>query len=290
MPFCTNCGSSVPGQFCEKCGTPISPQPASVPPPSAVPPIPPQPAAQAAPAAKKKSPVVWILAGCFGLIVIAGVIALAAGWFVAHKARQAGLDPALMRKNPAVAMAKLMAAVNPDVDVVSVDEDKGLITLREKSSGKTVTLNLEDVKKGKISFKGDSGEEVSIQGDNASGGFTMRTKDGTLRGSARWSPPDWIPVYAGAKIEGGANVDSPEEDAGAGYLSTPDSIEDVLKFYENALKGQGFQVSKAIESPDGKSNMGTLSANDEGTKRFMSVIVMPADGVTRIHINFSVKK
>jgi hypothetical protein len=85
-------------------------------------------------------------------------------------------------------------------------------------------------------------------------------------------------------------VDSPEEDAGAGYLSTPDSIEKVLEFYENALKSHGFQVSKAIESPDGESNMGTLSATDEGSKRFMSAIVMPADGATRIHITFSVKK
>jgi len=287
MPFCTNCGSSVQGQFCEQCGTSISPQPASVSPASS---IPPQPAAQAAPAARKKSPVVWILVGCFGLIVIAGVIALAVGWFVAYKARQAGLDPALIRKNPAVAMAKMMASMNPDVDVVSVDEDRGLITLREKSSGKTVTLNLEDVKKGKISFKDDSGEEVSIQGDDASGSFTMKSKDGTLRGSAQWSPPGWIPVYTGAKVEGGANVDSPEEDAGAGYLSTPDSIEKVLEFYENALKSHGFQVSKAIESPDGESNMGTLSATDEGSKRFMSLIVMPADGATRIHITFSVKK
>jgi hypothetical protein len=279
MPFCSNCGSSVEGQFCPRCGTPLAQQPAA-PYPQAGPPPPSVPA--------KKSPVVLILVGCFGLIVIAGLIALATGMFVVHKAQQAGLDPDLMRRNPGVAVAKMLAAANPDVEVVSVDEDKGLITLREKSTGKTISMNFEDVKKGKIVFKGEGGEEATIQSEGDS--LAIKTKDGVVKAGGTWNPPGWIPVYTGATVSSGAHSQSPTEEAGAGYLSTTDSIEKVLNFYEGAFKNQGLQVSKNVYSPDGQNNAGTLVAQDAGGKTYVNVNVVPDQSATIIHITYSVKK
>jgi len=279
MPFCSNCGSNVVGQFCPQCGTPLAQQPAA-----------PYPQAVAPPASvpNKKSPVVWILVGCFGLIVIAGLIAIATGMFIAHKAKQAGLDPDLMRRNPGVAVAKMLAAVNPDVEVVSVNEGKGLITLREKSTGKTVSMNFEDVKKGKIVFKGEGGEEATIQGEGDS--FAIKTKDGVVKATGTWNPPGWIPVYTGATVSSGASSQSPTEDAGAGYLNTTDSIEKVLNFYEGTFKNQGLQVSKNVASPDGQNNVGTLVAQDTGGKTYVNVNVVPGESATIIHITYSVKK
>ena len=96
MPFCTNCGSQVDGAFCPSCGARMSPAGAPGPQPAApVPPAPIAPEPPGLPAKKKTSPVVWVLVGCLGLIVIVGVVAIIGGFFVAQKVKQAGLDPAL---------------------------------------------------------------------------------------------------------------------------------------------------------------------------------------------------
>jgi hypothetical protein len=74
----------------------------------------------------------------------------------------------------------MMAAVNPDIEVLDVDEDRGLVKVREKKTGKTLTLNFEDLKKGKIVVKTNEGEEVAVGG--------------------KWEPPDWVPSYPGVTM------------------------------------------------------------------------------------------
>ena len=97
--------------------------PIGMPPQQQFPPPPPQ---------KKSNVLTWVLVGC-GTFVILGVIAfVVGGYFVWNKAKQAGLDPALMQKQPALATAKIMVAMNPDIELVSVDEEKGLITVKTK--------------------------------------------------------------------------------------------------------------------------------------------------------------
>jgi hypothetical protein len=54
--------------------------------------------------------------------------------------------------NPGFAAAKMMTALNPDVDVVKADENTGKITLRDKKTGKTAVLDFQDIQKGRISF------------------------------------------------------------------------------------------------------------------------------------------
>ena len=41
-----------------------------------------------------------------------------AGYFIMHKAKQAGLDSGLLSKNPFYAAAKMAATMNPDVETV----------------------------------------------------------------------------------------------------------------------------------------------------------------------------
>lgn len=86
----------------------------------------------------------YVLAGCLGLVVIGVLIVAGTGYFVAKKVKDAGVDPALFRTNPMVAAAKVLARNNPDLDVLSVDKDTGVVTVRQKSTGKTVTLDFED--------------------------------------------------------------------------------------------------------------------------------------------------
>ena len=90
---------------------------------------------------KKTSPIVWILVGLFGFVLLAG-IAMIAGWlFIAKQVHDAS-------GNPALAAAKLMAMANPDVEILSSDASKQTATLKDTRSGKVITLNLDQLKKG----------------------------------------------------------------------------------------------------------------------------------------------
>src|SRR6476620_7608924 len=116
------------------------------------------------PPQKKSNVLVWVVAGCGTFVVISVIVVFLGGYFIWNKAKEAGLDPELMQKRPALAVAKMMVAANPDVELVSVDDEKGLITVKDKKTGKTVTVNLEEAQKGKITFKGDDkDDEVSIE-------------------------------------------------------------------------------------------------------------------------------
>src|ERR1041384_992449 len=133
MAFCTNCGATMTGAFCNQCGTARSG--AGTPPP---------PAAQASvsaapvpvpPSTRKTSPIVWLLVIVLGVVVFAGICLVGAGFFVIHKAKRAGIDPELMRTNPGLAIGKMMAAFNPDVEVVRTNDATGTITVRDRRTG-----------------------------------------------------------------------------------------------------------------------------------------------------------
>jgi hypothetical protein len=219
---------------------------------------------------QKSNTLKYLLFGCLGIILIGGLITVAITMFVVKKAKDVGFDSGLMEKNPAVAIAKMAAAANPDVDVVSTDEDKQTITLREKSTGKTVTLNFEDIKKGNFSFSDDKGETRISAGNT-------------------WRPPSWVPVYPGAKTESGANTESPEQDAGGGGLSTSDAVDKVVAFYEAELKKQGLEVNKHSIS-SGADAIVTVVAQDEARGHNVNVVVTPDGGGAKIQLSFSRKK
>src|SRR5579863_4563884 len=101
------------------------------------------------PPAKKSNVLLWILVGVGGFFALIIVAVLAVGFFVVNKAKQAGLDPDLMKRNPALAATKMMTAMNPNVEFVSMDEGKQEITLRDKQKGETFTISFEDAKNGR---------------------------------------------------------------------------------------------------------------------------------------------
>lgn len=85
-----------------------------------------------APVAKKTTLPVWILVGVFGISLLLIVAVAGLGFYAAHKIREAG-------DNPRPAVARLMTSMNPDVEVLSTDDAKGIITVQDKKTGKTLT-------------------------------------------------------------------------------------------------------------------------------------------------------
>jgi nitrate reductase NapE component len=241
------------GKFCEKCGAPAPGPAAPAPAPAA-----PMMAAAAQPSAapkKKTSPLVWILLGVLGLIVLSIVSVVMVGGYFVHKAT----------KNPAMAAARMMMMGNPDVEIVSADDDTGILTVRDKKTGKTVTMNASDIKNGKLTFSDDStGDKVSVGGTDLT------------------SLPEWVPVYPGAKSAG--TVASTNK-GGIVQLTTSDAAERVVSFYDEHLRQGGFEVEKA-ELP----GTNTVKGTDNGNNRIVAALITGAGGATHITLTYGVKE
>jgi hypothetical protein len=60
-------------------------------------------------------------------------------------------------KNPAKAAAELFVRVNPEVELVSTDEQAGTMTIRIKETGKLATVTYADLAQGRFSVTSDDG-------------------------------------------------------------------------------------------------------------------------------------
>ena len=281
MAFCTSCGAQVNGAFCVQCGTPAksagaqasasgpAPQPAQ--PASGY-----SPGAAPAAVASKTSPIVWILVAVAGIFVLGIVGVVGTTFFVAHKIKQAGFDTELMSRNPGMAIAKMVTTFNPDVEVVKTDESAGTITVRDKKSGKVVTMNFDDIKNGgriRFSAQDDDGKTASME----------------IGGDSKL--PSWVPAYPGATAKPQMTIKGDDSkgagEAGNVTFSTSDSAAKVTQFYQDKMKELGLKVNLTTNSNEG----GMMVAADEDNKRTLTVIITPggSDG-TGVNLIYSTKK
>jgi hypothetical protein len=276
MPFCVGCGADVTSKsFCAQCGksaTGVTPAPAS-----AIA----SPAVSIAP--RKTSPIVWILLGVVGFFVLIGFAAMAGLGFLAHKVQQ----------NPALAIAKLATAANPDIQVLSADEGANTVTFRDKRSGETVTMNFDEVKKGKIVFKGN-GQQATIQahGEGQNGTLEINSPQGTMKfgSGAAAKTPDWVPAYPGVSPQSTFSLQGGDGTGGSFQFTTKDSAKDVLSFYERSLKQSGFAITANITGNTDSASGGMISAEDAATKRTAVVTVGAEKGETSVNVLFGTKK
>jgi hypothetical protein len=224
----------------------------------------------AIPAQRKTSPIVWVLVIVLGLFVLGGLTIAGLGFFVVHKVKQAGFDPDLMARNPGLAISKLVAAANPDVQVLDHDDNAGTITVRDKRTGKVTTLTFDQAKNGKFS--------VTAQDDQG--------KNATLEfgGSAK-GIPDWVPSYpGGSEPKGTFSASSANGNVGGSFtFTTADAPERVTSFYQEKCKELGLKTTN-ISSPTGGSVIGT----DDATRRSLLVFVGNGSPVT-VSVTYGVK-
>ncbi len=192
-------------------------------------PIPPPQAFVPTPPSKKANLAFYIGGGCLILLVLVLVTCSVVVKSCAH----------LVSSNPVV-LGRIIAAANPNLEVIDVNEAKGTIKVRDKNSDKTFYLNLTDAKSGKIEIvdedgkgvragngkievTGDDGEKVSIGGAGPQGGL--------------------VPAYPGAKTLSSVNADKGGIQSGVYTFETSDLPQQVLDFFKDKLKTEGFTLS-----------------------------------------------
>ncbi|MGH9381695.1 MAG: hypothetical protein ACRD2Z_13930, partial [Thermoanaerobaculia bacterium] len=155
---------------------------------------------------KKLGPLAWILIGCLGLVVLAGAVMLAGGFFVAKKVKEVAKD---YQENPARAAAELVVRANPDLELVEADDEAQTLTIRNKKTGEVFTADWSDIQQGKFRIESD-GKEVTVDATRATRGeggvITVTDESGdatvTIGGGDTSSVPAWFPAYPGASKAG----------------------------------------------------------------------------------------
>ena len=246
------------------------------------------------PAKKTTSPIVWILAGIGAFLLLIAIVVVGAGFFLFHKVKQAGLDPDLMRRNPALATVKMMAALTPNIEVQSIDEGRGIVTVHDKKENKTFTVNLDDAKKGKFVFQEDGKDAVTLNatGDGKTGAIEIKSSDGTVKigGGQNAKVPTWVPDYPGSQPTVAYSAQSKDGDSGSYQFKTKDSADKVARFYEDGLKSSGMKVTTTISTSGDSGGGGMIVGADEGKKHSAIVLLGSDEGSTTVSVTFTVSK
>ena len=265
MAYCPSCGATVQGAFCQQCGSALS-APSSTPLSTAgAQPVPAQGVPPAAVVQRKISPIVWILLTVAGIFVLCVVGLVIAGVFVARN----------VVRNPGMVMAKIITAANPDAEVVSTDMDSQTIRIRDRKTGKEVTLSFDDVKKGrfKISAMGENGEVANVE-----------------IGGGEAKLPAWVPMYPGARAQGNITAKGESSDGtgegGVVAFTTPDPASKVTAFYEAKCREMGMTVDLTQVTDTG----GMVLGQDEGGRRTLHVMVAGGSGDTTLTVTYGRKR
>jgi hypothetical protein len=238
------------------------------------------------PPKKGMGPLAWIGIGC-GAIVVIGLIVLAIGAFwLKNKASQ-------FKNNPARAAMEIAAMANPDLEVVSSDDKAQTVTIHNKKTNETMTLNAEDVKNGHFKVTTDKG---SATFDANSNGLTIKGTDEKGKETnfhagtgAPQNLPSWLPTYPGGQVQGGLDTTSAEGRTAVFTVTTTDSFDKVMQFYEDQMKAGGFKVEKTTATGgDGKTG-GSVSGTSADEKRTLQVLVGTGTGSTTATVTFNEK-
>jgi hypothetical protein len=244
------------------------------------------PMPQGQPAPKKTSIWVWILGGIvvffFAITLTCGIV----GYLGMRMIKNAGFDSELMKNNPGLAMAKMVTALNKNLEEVSHDDRTGTIVVRDKTTGKVVTYRFDPETK-RMVVTADDGKKSSVTIDN--NGVSAQSSDGTSvkYGAATGNTvPTWVPVYPGSSPQGTMSSTGPEGSQNTFTFKSPDASTKIIAYYSDQLKSAGFIINMTTTTEQG----GMVQASDEGKKHTISVIVGSSSEGTETAITAIEKK
>jgi hypothetical protein len=231
----------------------------------------------------------WVGIGCGVLILIVVVVLVAGSLFVAKKVKDVAGD---FEDNPGLAAARMIVRFNPELEEVAVDEDAGTMTIRNTKTGEEITVDVEDIKQGRLSWTA-GGQEVTIDASGGEDGTVVDVKDGkeswklTAGAGAATKIPEWVPVYPGTEPGGGYSTEREQGISGVFQLETDDAIAAMIDFYRSTLEEDGFNVNvNTFSGGDGEEG-GLVNATSEETQRTVTVMVGSGEGQTTATVTFN---
>ena len=242
------------------------------------------------PPKKGMGPLAWIGIGC-GVIILIGIIVMGAG---AYLFKTKVVDP--LKNNPSLAAAKLVVQASPDLELVNEDAKTQTLTVHNKKTDETVVVSLDDNKNGRFKFSSNGKGASSV--DFSQQGISVKTQDEKGKEStfvagagAPKDLPAWLPTYPGAAVQGGFSPKSAEATVQTFGLTTSDSPEKVLAFYQDQLKNNGLTVLQPTTTAvGGQTTIGTLTADSPDKKRHVQIVVQAlGGGKTQASINYEEK-
>jgi len=246
------------------------------------------PASQAPVTPKKGlSPLQWVLIVLGTLFVLMTGACVACGLAINSFVGNIASD---FEANPAKAAAELAVRMNPDLELVSSDDEAGTMTVRNRETGEEITVDFSEIAAGNLSFRTEEGE-VAISAEE--GGLTATGPGGevaTFGAGASAQIPDWVERYPGAEFEqAGYSSSTAEQSGGAFSMLTDDDTESVASWYRQRLEDLGYEVqltSTTASEGDSSVVIGTLASPE----RTQSVVVTRRDGRTQVTVQYSGKQ
>jgi len=241
---------------------------------------------QSVPQKKGMSVWAWVAIGCVGILLLGGIAVGGFVWWGANKVKSIAQD---YEKNPELATAKMIVAMNPELELVSSDEAAGTVTIRNKKTNEVATLNMSDVKEGKISFETAEGK-TTMAFDQEAGKMEVRGADGQVASFGTGAElPDWVPAYPGGTTQGVFSGDDTQQLAGSFAMETDDSVADVFAFYKERLEDGGYKVTENRYSGTGGEG-GIIVGETADGKRTVTFTIGTDGGKTKVAGSYVEKK
>ena len=185
----------------------------------------------------------------------------------------------------------MITALNPDLDLVNYDKSADKVTIRQKSTGKTVTVSLNELKQGKISFEDSEGKKVTVetQGEGESGSVKVTTPEGVAEWGTNVKVPGWVPQYPGATVGAHYSQIKDNQEQGTVQLTSTDSFDKVQQFYQSKLKEEGMSCDEPASASGPAARMQALSCK-QANGRTVNLTFTGADQQVMVIIAYTEPK
>lgn len=227
--------------------------------------------------------------GCGALLLLTMVAGGLLGMKACQKIKEVAGDLDF-EKNPTKAAALIALRMNPDLEVITVNDGTGEVTVKEKKSGDIITMSFDDIAQGKFTIKNAKGETVTMDASNAEKqGVVVTGPEGqTVIGGSQSAPPDWVHLYPGSTHAGGMRNEKGSSINGSYAMETTHNNETVSKHYGDQLKAAGYETSvTATQTADGVMTM--INATKDEGRRTQTVLIQTLDGKTHIALSYALE-
>ena len=261
----------------------------------------PPPVPGTTPAKKGMSPWAWVAIGCGGIVVVGFLVFIALGIFVFNKTKEVVEEASggkslseiaqEFQNNPAKAAAETAIRLNPELEIVSTDDEAGTLTFRNSTTGEESTLNFEDIAEGRFSMTTDEGEYKIDASDGGEGGVTFTGPEGETRfgASADLSDvPDWVPTYPGATdVQSTLHSANADGLMGAFTAKTSDDAQTVADHFKQVFADRGYEVGTESMTKTGDGVYGVVAGERKAEGRAINVVILESQGQSQVTINYN---